>query len=670
MAGLVAFGCRLALITACLTAVAGIALIGAAHPVLAAVAVGLACWQRLRSRPVTDSYGSATVASTLDMERGGLLQDRGVILGRCLPDRPTFSQGVGLLLCPAAGNEIAVRSFLAATLGGCWLSERLIRTSDHINIATFSPAGGGKGVAAAIPNLLAHPGNWVIVDPKGELYRECARHRQQRFHKRIYRLDPFEDCGPGGDCLNPYDFIRPEDDDFLDQCRDFAHPIIIREKEEKQPHFNDMAELLLVALTAWVCGCQKDRERRHLGIVRGIASSRDLYRQALDLMQKTDDCQGVIRLLGDQIAFPAQEEEASILSTFTRQTAFLDSPAVLRNVKRSTFDPLDLKKGNADLFLILPANRLKSLQRLQRLWITTVMARASSGVPDESTKTYWLLDEFAHIGSMPAVEEAVTLKRGMGMRLWFILQSLGQAKTCFGEKASEILDNIGTQQYFGINSFETADELSKRIGDATIAITSVNDTRGDSKPTGPSANGPTPGSVSTSCSVTRSEIARRILKPEEILTIDKNICLIFHKNLPVCLGRLVRYYEAREFRRGWFGLGLRGTARPRRLGLGGAVASTLALFASTLVTTMGLLAAGIVAPPASALPAGTQATGAVIRAPRGSALAAPQTERMAAKAAAPLSYARAAAGPGNGKSAQKRYRRRGRGPSGFLIKIE
>jgi type IV secretion system protein VirD4 len=563
MAGLNAFFCRLALVLACVTAAAGAAVIAVTHPFFGVLLVGLAWWRGLGRRSVTGSYGSATISTTADMERGGLLQDDGIILGRCLPEPPTLMEGVGSLINPAIGNDVAVRSFFAAAFSYRWMSERLIRTTDHINIATFSPAGGGKGVAAAIPNLLAHRGNWVIVDPKGELFREVADHRRKRFGKKIYRLDPFEVCGPGGDCLNPFDFILPDDDDFLDQCRDFAHPIIIRQSDEKQPHFNDMAELLLVGLSAWVCGCQKDRERRHLGIVRGIASDRSLYKQALELMRQTSDCQGVIRMLGGQIAFPGEEEESSILSTFTRQTAFLDSPAVLRNVKRSTFDPLELKKGNADLFLILPANRLKSLQRLQRLWITAVMERVSRGVPDESRKTYWLLDEFAHIGSMPAIEEAVTLKRGMGMRLWFIFQSLGQLKTCFGEKATEILDNIGTQQYFGINSYETADELSKRIGDATIGITSVNTTKGDSQPTGPSANGPSPGSRSTSTSVTRSEIARRLLKPEEILTIDKNICLIFHKNLPVCLGRLVRYFDAVEFRRGWFGFGGRGIARPR-----------------------------------------------------------------------------------------------------------
>ena len=89
---------------------------------------------------------------------------------------------------------------------------------------------------------------------------------------------------------------------------------------------------------------------------------------------------------------------------------------------------MEIKTGNADLYLILPHDMLVSHQRLMRLWINTVMARITSGTPDESRKVLWLLDEMAHIGAIPAIENAVTLKRGMGMRLWFVFQIAGPAQ--------------------------------------------------------------------------------------------------------------------------------------------------------------------------------------------------------------------------------------------------
>jgi type IV secretion system protein VirD4 len=174
------------------------------------------------------------------------------------------------------------------------------------------------------------------------------------------------------------------------------------------------------------------------------------------------------------------------------------------------------------------------------------------------------------------------------MRLWFVFQSIQQLKTCFGEKAGAVLDNIGTQQYFGINSYETAEEISKRIGDTTIGIVTENTGTGDSYSTGfsPSGQG---GNRSSNRSITCSDTARRLIKPEEVLTLPDHVVLIFHKNLPVCVGRLVKYFNAPEFRWG-------GTARPRRLGLAAAILAAFTLVVSSGLASVLLSFAGMPAP--------------------------------------------------------------------------
>ena len=333
------------------------------------------------------------------------------------------------LVTPSVGSDTACRGVFAATYSKRWRSEQLIRTQRYIHLCTFSPSGGGKGIGAMIPNLLSYPGNCVIADVKGELFRAVADHRRRAFGKKAYRLDPFGVCGPGGDTLNPFDFLDETKEDFLDRVRAFANPLIIRAAEEKQPHFSDMAESMLVSLSAFVCACQPDRARRHLGTVLHCASSRDLYFQAVGLMKKTDAAGGVLRRLAGRSTFAAEEEQGSIFTTFTRQMEFLDSPLVARNVASSSFDPLELKTGNADLYLILPHDMLVSHSRLMRLWLNTVMARVTSGTPDESRQVLWLLDEAAHFcRGMQVIENATTLYRGYGMRFWFIFQIAGPAQ--------------------------------------------------------------------------------------------------------------------------------------------------------------------------------------------------------------------------------------------------
>ncbi|APW64297.1 Conjugal transfer protein TraG (plasmid) [Paludisphaera borealis] len=583
-ASTVASACRATLILALVVLAAAATVIAMRFPVLLMAAAGFIAWRRLIYHPASDAYGSASLLTPQAMETAGMLGDKGLVVGRLPPDPVPILSAATSLFSPQVEAAEAVNRFMAAAGFGIHRGGKLIRIPDYIHSAVFSPAGGGKNVGFVTPTLLSHPGNIAIIDPKGESFKAAAAWRKKRFGKKAYRLDPFEMFGTSH-TLNPFDFIDPKKEDFLDQCRDFANPLIIRPPNDQHPHFSDMAELNLVGLTAFTIACETDKKRRHLGTVRGLSSSRERYDMALKVMGESDAASGVIRQLSGEMGFAAPEEQGSILTTFTRNLAFLDSPVVTRNVSTSSFDPMELKTGNADLYFILPHRRLTSLARLQRLWITSVMNRVTSGLPDESQTLLWVLDEIAHIGSIPAIEEATTLYRGMGMRLMFIFQSYAQVKTCFGEKASTILDNIHTQVYVNLASMETAQELSRRIGETTRTVYSENGGDGDSYQTGAASQGQG-GSKSSNRGWSRSEIARQLLKPEEILTLPRDTCIILHKNLPACLGWMVRYYQDPEF--------TSGIGRHRRVGLAGTVFCSLLLVLSLL---FGAFVAKGVAPP-------------------------------------------------------------------------
>jgi type IV secretion system protein VirD4 len=584
ISALLALACRLILIAACGVPAYGLAVTILCFPVIGWVLLGYV----FHRQPLASvAYGSARTASAAEAERAGLFSDRGPILGRFLADRPSLTQAVRALLSPSIRSDWPCRIFLAAVFGRGWLNSRLIRPAKFVHLASFSPTGGGKGVGVMIPNLLSYPGNCVVNDPSGGLFKETAEHRRRQFGHRVIRLDPFEVCGPGGDTLNPLSFIDPEAKDFVDQVADLADQIVIRQHDEKDPHWNESAIKNVKAFGSFVCGAEKRPEKRHLGTVRALTSSRGKYAQAVEVMQQMGDaCNGVIARLGGDLTWHEGEELSSVMSTLGRHLGFLDSPVIARNVATSSFDPKILRTGKATIYLILPHESLSTMSRWLRLQIGTIMRRSTRGF-GEQNPVLWLLDEMAHIGHMQVIEDAASLLRAKGVRLWFVFQSLRQLKECFGEKAGTVLDNIGSQQYFSINSMETARELSERIGDTTIAITSENDTTGDSHSTGSNAH-QQGGNRSRSRSITHSEIARRLLKPEEVLTLPDDLTLIFHKNLPVIPARLVKYYNAPEFRRRWLGFGARGTARPRRLGLVACFLAAVILLASAFVTQLAL----------------------------------------------------------------------------------
>ena len=65
---------------------------------------------------------------------------------------------------------------------------------------------------------------------------------------------------------------------------------------------------------------------------------------------------------------------------------------------------------------------------------------------------------------------------------------------------------------YGINSLETAEAISKRIGDQTIGITSLGDNRGSSYSYSPNGQGSGQHSWNSGSNSTFSETARRLLK--------------------------------------------------------------------------------------------------------------------------------------------------------------
>lgn len=234
-------------------------------------------------------------------------------------------------------------------------------------------------------------------------------------------------------------------------------------------------------------------------------------------------------------------------------------------------------------------------------------------MPDETHQVLFVIDEAAHLGRIQALEDAVTLLRGMGVRLFFFFQSLQQLQVCYGDNAAAVLDNLDTQIYFGTNAYESAEAISKRIGDMTLAIQSRSDGTSTSHSTGGAEPGQS-GSRSTSHTLNTNEIARRVLRPEEILTLPEDVALVFHRNLHVIPARLLRYYDAPEFQRGRAG-------RQKGPGLAAALASLLVLAASL---AYGVASIEVIEryPPAASRPA-------AVRAPSGGAVPAPAVRSAA-----------------------------------------
>jgi type IV secretion system protein VirD4 len=159
---------------------------------------------------------------------------------------------------------------------------------------------------------------------------------------------------------------------------------------------------------------------------------------------------------------------------------------------------------------------------------------ATTRTPGQPTeRALFLLDEFAHLGRMQPVERDIGLVGGYGVTFWLLVQDLAQLKGTYPDKWQSFLANADVLQAFGVNDFDTADHLSKTLGEATIHVASENRSAGRSR--GHHAQ------RQEGAAFTTAERARRLLTPDEVLRLGADEQLLFARGRYPVRARRVDY---------------------------------------------------------------------------------------------------------------------------------
>ena len=423
---------------------------------------------------------------------------------------------------------------------------RLLRYDGPAHLITLAPTRAGKGVGTVIPNLLAAERSVLVIDPKGENAR-IAGEARQRFGT-VHVLDPFEVSGHPSAAYNPLDRLTPDSLDLGEDAASLTEALVMDPPGQvTEAHWNEEAKAILGGLIMF-CVCHEDRDRRSLATVREyLTLPPEKLRALLELMQDSDAAGGLIARAANRFLGKADREAASVLSNAQRHTHFLDSPRIARCLARSDFAFADLRHRITSVFLVLPPNRMDAYSRWLRLLVSQALqdiardaeasvrplsgpAGAQEGPQRLKTPTLFLLDEFAALGRLEAVERAMGLMAGYGLQLWPILQDMSQLKDLYGERAGTFIANAGVQQVFGVNDFETAKWLSQMMGQETAGFQTDSFKPGD----GPSFSNNLTG--------------RDLLTPDEIMQLRPENQLLRVQGQATAVAQKLRYYADPEFK--------------------------------------------------------------------------------------------------------------------------
>jgi type IV secretory pathway TraG/TraD family ATPase VirD4 len=380
---------------------------------------------------------------------------------------------------------------------------------DDRHICLVSGNRGGKGSSVIINNLCYWPGSAVVIDPKGENATVTAARRGQGdgycagLGQAVHVLDPFgaaKAVERYRSCFNPLDALDPAAEDTIDEAARLANAIVVVNDTKSETYFDEAARGMVKALILHVVTSPDfAAEERNLPMIRDLLKRGDW--QVAELMRSQAAAEGrsfdeadndpqllLWRSVENNPAFGGvlagdgahnrgllvntPKTYYSALQTALINTEFLDSPPMRRMLLQSDFRLGDLKTAarGMTLYLSLPQRYMATHYRWLRMMValTTTEMEKVPGVPVTGRPVLMILDEFAGLKRMEAIESAVAQIAGFGVKLFFVLQSLEQLKATYKDAWETFLANAGLKLFFSIDDNFTRDYVSKQIGETEI----------------------------------------------------------------------------------------------------------------------------------------------------------------------------------------------------------
>jgi len=359
----------------------------------------------------------------------------------------------------------------------------------------------------------------------------------------VFVLDPFDASGHPSASYDPTAALDPRSPDLAEEAATLADALVYDPPGQAgEAHWNEEAKALVAGLLMHLA-CHAAPNRGGLGELRRLLTLPPREWEALlhAMMADADAAGGLVARAAARQLGKADREASGVLSAAQRHTHMLDSPRLLATMGRSDFRFADLRAGTATVFLVLPPDRMAAYSRWLRLLVAQSIAELARAPQRPGTPpVLLLLDEFAALGRLEPALQAAGLMAGLGLQLWPILQDLTQLRAAYGQHAGTFLANAGLVQVAAPADLDTAEWLSKSLGNATVGYETGNTSRSTPDLLA-GAHGST--SAGTSSHLT----ARPLLAPDEAMRLPPHVQVLLRPGHHPALVRKLQYFSETEF---------------------------------------------------------------------------------------------------------------------------
>lgn len=354
---------------------------------------------------------------------------------------------------------------------GCYYDMNCFRTHLNNNVLVVGTSGSGKTRGIVSPNILQASGSYVIVDPKGNLYRQYSAYLRRRGYQ-VKKLNFAEPGDPESGHYNFFAYMHSEQD-----AMKIAH-ILVKATENGvrniDPFWDDATELLLMAVITYLKMYGEEDQQNVSNILQLIDECK------ID----EDDAGGVNNL--DELFYKAEENNPgnfaircyrrfrtaaertlrSILITLHSKLARYDSCECRSLFDNDTVEVGKIGDRKTALFVVV-SDSDRSMDGMVNIFFTQAMNelclqadhRADSRLPVD---VRFIMDDFATNVCISDFPRMIASIRSRGISVMLIIQAESQLTAVYGQDDRTIIGNCDTYVFLGGNDLPTAENVARR----------------------------------------------------------------------------------------------------------------------------------------------------------------------------------------------------------------
>ena len=451
-------------------------------------------------------HGDARFATRREVARAGLLGERGIVLGR-------------------------------------W-GRRCLMLAGQQGVCLAAPPRAGKGTGVVIPNLLNWPDSVICVDIKHENWASTAGFRAAS-GQDCYLFDPFSDDRQTAR-WNPFFYVAANPERRVNDLQRIAE-MLYPDPPNVDPFWTASARSLFLGIALYLFETASIPKTIGEVLRQGMASDDEGFGQHWKRVVEgrnsgnyplSPQC---VRSLYDVIDL-APVTASSIRKTFTSRLDLWLNPILDWATSGNDFDLRELRARRMSIYVGVNPDDLHRLRPVVNLLFQQAIGLQTRELPEHNLRLKYqvmmLLDEFAALGRIPIIAEAISYLPGYNVRVVMVVQTPSQLREVYGaHNAETMLKSLAARIVFAAKDHADAREISDELGYTTVRAKSI------SMP----LFGFSGGRGQRSRSQNVSEQRRALLLPQEVKALGAEEAIIFYEGLRPIRCKKIRYFQDRRF---------------------------------------------------------------------------------------------------------------------------